>query len=100
MGELSLLEQDIVMICEVQLICDEWLENKKNTSLSYKVLRSTNLLNLLRDFAKYLEPESTNVTVYESIAKDVIRKGWKNLVKYADFSTFEKDELLIESIKK
>jgi len=97
LGDISETEQDIVMICEIQLICDEWLDNKKNTSLSYKVLRSTTLRNLLRDFAKYLEPTTKTQNVYQSIARDVIKNGWKNLVKYADFSTVDKDELLLAS---
>ena len=67
--------QNIVMICEVQLICDRWLGNKKSTSLSYKVLRSTNLRNLLRDFAKYLELKDRDKSVNKIDAAQVIKNG-------------------------
>jgi len=99
LGSLSQGEQKIVMICEIQLICDQWLNNKKTTSLSYKVLRSLTLRNLLHDFAKYLYPTSEDQYVYKSHPINVIKNGWKNLARFTDFSSIkEKEELLKESI--
>jgi len=95
--KLSQFDENIVMICEVQLICDKWLDNKKTTSLSYKVLRSVNLRNLLRDFAKYLEPTYKDKHNRSISGRDVIKNGWKNLVNYADFSAEDGNKLLLES---
>ena len=95
--KLSQFDDNIVMICEIQLICDKWLDNKKTTSLSYKVLRSVNLRNLLRDFAKYLEPTYEDKHNRSISGRDVIKNGWKNLVNYADFSAEDGNKLLLES---
>merc|ERR1719193_1755817 len=45
------------LICEIQIICEAWLENKRTTSLSYKILRAVKLKELLVDFSKYIEPK-------------------------------------------
>merc|ERR1719320_1009290 len=43
-----------ILICEIQVICKAWLENKKTTSLSYKIQRSETMKQLFKDFSKYL----------------------------------------------
>jgi len=98
LGNVAKVEKKIVMICEVQLICAEWLKNKKTTSLSYKVIRSSTLRALLSDFSKYLQPEHQGDCPFKSDATNVIKNGWKNVARYTDFSNVDKDELLIESV--
>jgi len=98
LGNVSKVEQNLTMICEVQLIHVEWLKNKKTTSLSYKVIRSSNLRELLRDFSKYLQPNRKEDGAYKCDAAAVLKNGWKNVARYTDFSEIDKDELLIESV--
>jgi len=98
LGNVPKVEQKLTMICEVQLICAEWLKNKKTTSLSYKVIRSSNLRELLRDFSKYLQPGCKDDGAFKVNASDVLKNGWKNVARYTDFSEVDKDELLIESV--
>jgi len=91
-------KENIVLICEVQLICNKWLCNKKTTSLSYKVLRATCLRDLLRDFAKYLGENCEDQFDSKISARNVLKYGWKNLVGFTDFSSItDENWTLIES---
>jgi len=56
-------------ICEIQLLCQKWLENKKTTSLSYKVLRANKLLQLFNDFTKYLTKSEVSRSVPKTAAR-------------------------------
>lgn len=83
------------MLCEIQLICKKWLDNKKTTSLSYKVIRALSFRDLLLDFGKYLKKE-------ESLKRDhiqILKKGWVNMAKCIDFSNINKDQLLVEAAR-
>jgi len=66
--------------------------------LSYKVLRSIDLRNLLRDFSKYLEPNNEKQHICKINGREVIKNGWANLVNFVDFSAEDKNKLLVESV--
>merc|ERR1719193_1791926 len=52
------VEPTTKFVCEVQIVCEAWLENKKTTSLPYKILRAANLSVLLSDFSKYIKKKN------------------------------------------
>jgi len=87
----------INMICEIQLMCKKWLTNKKTTSLSYKVLRASNLQSLLDDFAKYLDSTSEGDGIIQTDATKILKNGWVNLAKSANFSNINRDQLLLDA---
>ena len=49
------LQSNAKFICEVQILCQAWLHNKKTTSMSYKILRAHCLRDLLYDAAKFVK---------------------------------------------
>jgi len=85
------------IICEIQIVCEAWLENKKTTSLSYKILRATNLKKLLSDFSKYVDQGNGSSLVKMPNPTEVLSNGWRNLAKSTDFSGLDKDWLLREA---
>jgi len=89
------LQQKMTVICEIQILCQAWLKNKKNTSISYKILRSQSLRSLLNDAAKYVKRTNTNELVNHKDELQIIKNGWVNLAKAADFSNINADELLL-----
>jgi len=99
LGNIPIVEDKIELICEIQLICEKWLQNKKTTSLSYKVLRSTNLRNFLSDFAKYLQPQKGSHRKIKLDPISVLENGQRNLGKYTDFSSIEPDKIFFESVE-
>jgi len=91
------VEGKINLICEIQLMCEKWLQNKKTTSLSYKVLRARNLKEFLSDFAKYLRKSSDEDKFVEMDTKTVVKNGWRNLAKMYNFDSINGDELLLDA---
>jgi len=85
------------LICEIQILCEFWLVNKKTTSMSYKILRAQSLRDLFYDAAKYVERENTDLQESWMNATEIIKNGWTNLAKCADVSNIDADELLLES---
>jgi len=83
------------MICEIQLICKPWLDNKITSSMSYKVLRANTFRELLNDFSKYLDPD--NAFENEITPIKVLKNGWKNMAKAIDFSQIDASELLLQA---
>ena len=67
------MDEKTVLICEVQIVCEAWLDNKKTTSLSYKILRASNLRALFKDFRKYIFEDQTEIEHHNPV--DVIRNG-------------------------
>ena len=57
----------ITFICEIQLIHKLWIENKKTTSLSYKIIRAGNLNLLFKDFSKYITQKFAKYTREEHL---------------------------------
>jgi len=86
------------LLCEVQILCNTWLHNKKTTSLSYKILRANTLNYLFKDASKYFEVDSKDDTTINPV--DVLQHGWINLAKGADFSGINVNDLLQEAVKK
>jgi len=84
-------------ICELQLLCESWLINKKTTSLSYKVLRAATLKHFFGDFAKYLGSKAGDNSELKVDATKVLKNGWVNLAKATDFSNIDADKLLMDS---
>jgi len=85
------------IICEIQILCETWLENKLTTSLSYKILRAANLRELLSDFSKYVEKRCTSANMPK--ATEVLKNGWLNLVKTTEFSDINSDGLLLKAAR-
>jgi len=118
------VEQTTTLICEVQLLCKKWLENKKTTSLSYKVLRASKLLQLFSDFAKYLtgkRGDTSGIQKGETVLRNstenlattkaaksvnkiqpakVLKNGWVNLAKCTNFVDIDTDQLLVEAAER
>jgi len=84
------------LICEIQIICEAWLENKITTSLSYKILRATNLKGLLSDFSKYVQ-ETCTVKTFKP--EEVLKNGWLNIGKITDFSNIHGSTLLLTAAR-
>merc|ERR1719245_558300 len=74
------------MICEIQIICEAWVSAKQKTSLSYKLVRSNSMIDLLTNAADFLEISSYKFPVNQVNASKVLKNGWMNLVKSTDFS--------------
>jgi len=88
-------EEKTTLICEIQILCDEWFENKNTTNISYKILRAKSLCYLLYDCEKYSKP-----TAKEDFSKiDVIKNGWVNIAKGVDFSEVNVNKLLLTSTR-
>jgi len=90
-------QQKTTMICEIQLLCNTWLENKKTTSLSYKVLRANKLKDFFSDFSKYLGPIKGDISTTKFDAIKVLKNGWVNLAKVTDFTNIDSSKLLMDS---
>jgi len=80
------------LICEIQILCQAWLENKKTTSMSYKILRAKCLRDLLNDAAKYVRNSDVSRSYKDEI--EIIKNGWANLAKATDFTIVDADQLL------
>jgi len=91
----NIKSQKTKMLCEIQLVCKKWLQNKKTTSLSYKVIRARNFLDLLLDFGKYLKKDQSSK--WDHI--QILKKGWVNMAKCIDFAAVNKDQLLVEAAR-
>jgi len=94
------VQSETKVICEIELMCAKWLDNKKTTSLSYNVLRANNLRNLFNDFSKYVHrtSEGTNF-MPKSDPTQVLKNGWVNMAKCTDFSKIDKDTFLIDAVR-
>jgi len=82
------------LICEVQVLCRAWLENKKTSSISYKILRAQSLRALLYDAAKYLKGKTLDSKKKHLDTIEIIKQGWSNLANAADFSNIDAESLL------
>jgi len=87
----------IKLICEIQLVCEKWLKNKKTTSLSYKVQRATKLQYLLNDFAKYLNTRSKEDELVQMDIETIIKDGRRNLARIINFAEINCDKLLLDA---
>jgi len=100
LGGVPKVQSKTTLVCEVQILCQAWLVNKKTTSISYKILRAQSLRSLFSDTAKYVR-----MTVDDGIpeklydATDIIKNGWVNLAKAADFASIDADKLLLTAAK-
>ena len=99
LGGVAKVQSKTTLICEVQILCQAWLKNKKTTSLSYKILRAQSFSDLLYDAAKY-----TNMAGIESRRKNMdviatIKNGWANIARAVDFSDVNADKLLLAAAK-
>merc|ERR1719317_1723730 len=95
LGRVPKVQSKTTLICEVQILCQAWLENKKTTSISYKILRALSLRNLFCDTAKYVRRTIHDIPekLYEET--EIIKNGWVNLAKAADFANIDTDKLLL-----
>merc|ERR1719233_75354 len=89
------MQPKTTLICEVQILCQAWLKNKKSTSISYKILRANSLRELFYDAAKYIEADGTAADALNMVATASIKNGWVNIAKAADFSDINADKLLV-----
>ena len=88
------VESKTILVCELQILCEKWLDNKKITSLSYKILRAETLNSMFEDFAKYRTREYFQDLLAYFSATETIKNGWRNLAKVADFQQYDPNELL------
>jgi ankyrin repeat protein len=88
------MEKKTVFICEIQIVCKAWLINKNSTSLSYKIMRSITLKDLCNDFEKYVFEDQDKIEIE---TEDVIKNGWFNLSKNADFSAIDGEKILFDA---
>jgi len=94
-------DRNTTLICEIQILCNKWYENKKTTSISYKILRARSLCDLFYDCEKYAKPNSKeNFLKTERGLVHVIKNGWVNIAKGLDYSNKDVDKLLITAIRK
>jgi len=93
-------KQKKTMICEIQILCNEWYENKITTSISYKILRAKSLCDLFYDCEKYAKSKSQELfwKTERGVVK-VIKNGWVNIAKLVDFSKQNVDKLLLKATK-
>jgi len=91
-------ERQTTLICEIQILCDRWFENKKTTSISYKILRAHSLCDLFYDCEKYAKPNDSFLSTERDVV-NVIKNGWVNIAKVVDFSKLNFDKLLLTSTK-
>jgi len=89
------LEPNPKFICEVQILSEAWLHNKKTTSMAYKILRAKCLRDLFYDAAKYVKRRDAEEWVRPKDVKEIIKNGWLNLVKAEDLSKINADSLLL-----
>ena len=82
-------------LCEIQLLCDEWLQNKKETSLGYKITRAKDMPTLCSDFSKYLNSNfksdvQQSSKAFRPISKaDAIKSGRVKICQYYKVSRSE-----------
>jgi len=93
------VEPKTVLLCEVQILCEKWLRNKKTTSLSYKILRAESLNDLFKDFAKYGKKQNETDVLGYATPTEILKHGWCNLAKSADFATINADEVLCDACR-
>jgi len=72
--------------------------------LSYKILRSSTFGDLLSDWAKYVEAKRPKVGVNMEMPHitdpiEILKKGWVNLARGADFSKLNVNRLLRDAAK-
>jgi len=96
-GGVPQMESKTKFICELQIVCLAWLNNKKSTSMSYKILRAQTLLDLFNDASKYVNRDNTHTRVRHNDITEIIKNGWLNLAKVADFSKINADSLLLNA---
>jgi len=89
------MKRTTTMICELQILYVEWLDNKETTSISYKVLRAETLKKLLTDFAKYLPVD--NDLENEINPTKVLKNGWTNMAKVTDFTHIDASKHLLDA---
>ena len=94
LGNIPQIQTKISMICEIQILCQTWLSNKKTTSFSYKVLRAKTLNSLLRDMAKYLLVSDGVELLKGFDPLDALKHGWVNLARGIDFSNLDINKLM------
>jgi len=93
------LQPKTVFLCEVQILCETWLRNKKTTSLSYKILRAESLYDLFMDFAKYGKKTMEKDILAYATPAEILKHGWCNLAKLADFATINADKVLCDACR-
>jgi len=93
-------KQKKTMICEIQILCNEWYKNKITTSISYKILRAKSLCDLFYDCEKYAKPKTGELfwKTERGVVK-VIKNGWVNIAKLVDFSKQNPDKLLLKATR-
>ena len=76
------LPQKTKFICEIAILCRKWLNNRKNTTISYSIIRAQSLRSLLNDLAKNIKEIKTQDKVIKTndLAKhndeiEIIRNG-------------------------
>ena len=60
-------------------------------------MRAIKLKALLVDFSKYLKQKNKIKSIKMPKAREIIKHGWQNLVKSADFSDIDTHKLLVEA---
>ena len=90
------MEKKTTILCEIQIVCKAWLQNKKTTSLSYKIFRAASLKDLFNDFTKYTGEGQNKI---KRTAMDVIKNGYINLAKIVDFSGIDGQKVLYEAAR-
>jgi len=88
------VEPETILICELQILCEKWLVNKKTTSFSYKILRARTLRALLKDFAKYRGRGLQRDLLAYATLEETIKHGWRNLAKIGNLSVDDANRLL------
>jgi len=70
------IKEDMSFVCEIQCMLKKWVNNKKQTSLSYKLLRAGNVNDCLSDFRKYVKEEEQKVEDFsEEQLKREVQQG-------------------------
>jgi len=95
LGGVARVQPKTTLICEVQILCQAWLNNKKTTSISYKIQRAQTLSDLFYDAAKYAKIKGTESRALNIDATSIIKNGWINFARVADFSNISPDKLLL-----
>merc|ERR1719320_2113479 len=91
----SRAQSKTTFICEIQILCKAWLINKKTTRFSYKIFRAETFRDLLMDASKYAKGRSIEVSEVHKDVTEILKSGWLNLAKAADFTTINADTLLL-----
>jgi ankyrin repeat protein len=100
LGGVTSAQPKTKFICEVQIICQQWLKNKKNTSMSYKILRAQSFRNLLYDLGKYVTSKNTNNPAKYKDVNEIIKNGWLNLAKAVNCTAQKANSLLLTASHK